>query len=228
MPNCCITLISYKEKLNENETKSFSKAISVFKNRPIKIILPNNINDTEYKKFNVELVKLDPCNFSNIKAYSKMLCQKWFYELFKDYDYILIYQTDCWVFEDKLDYFMSLNYDYYGAPWPHWRNKVGNGGLSLRKVSKMIDITQNGNGNPRGKNEDMWFCLEHERDLNTPPLDIAVNFSLECGIDNYARQTKDIPMGLHGKFQNVVSLWDENGDKFRKKYRKKLPKNLDF
>ena len=217
--NCCIAIITYKERLGDNELKSFSKAFSIFKERPIKIILPDNINDDFYTQYNAELIKINPSNFVNVRAYSKMLCQAWFYKLFKGFDYILIYQTDCWVFEDRLDYFMSLNHDYYGAPWPNFNGKIGNGGLSLRKISKMIEITSKGNGNPYGKNEDMWFCLDHEKELDKPPLNVAANFSIELGIDKYAPLVNDIPMGLHGKYIELMELWDD-GTKFMEKYKK--------
>ena len=68
-------------------------------------------------------------------------------------------QTDCWVFQDNLEYFTSKGFDYIGAPWmvggfegePQnklW--KVGNGGFSLRKVktfsSILRQISCTGNG----------------------------------------------------------------------------------
>jgi len=39
-----------------------------------------------------------------------------FYDAFKAFDYILIYQLDAFVFRDELEYFCSLGYDYIGAP----------------------------------------------------------------------------------------------------------------
>jgi hypothetical protein len=55
----------------------------------------------------------------------------------------LIFQTDTLInpkYKDLIYEF--INYDYVGAPWII-NNQVGNGGLSLRKKSKMIDIIKN-------------------------------------------------------------------------------------
>jgi len=130
--------------------------------------------------------------------------------LFGKYDYILIYQTDCWVFEDNLDYFVELEYDWYGAPWyqPHigLTNVVGNGGFSLRKISKMIEITETHKNDRINENEDTWFCRTHGNEMNICPLDIACNFSLEVMTEQYKTLVKDHPMGLHGKF--LIEYWN--------------------
>ena len=55
----------------------------------------------------------------------------------------LIFQTDSLLLRSGIDEFLS--YDYVGAPWrkPKENQLVGNGGLSLRTVSKMIEICEN-------------------------------------------------------------------------------------
>lgn len=217
--NCCIIFITYKEVLENNDKKSFEQCLKVFKEkRDIKLLIPNNITTEFYDKFNVEYVKVNPEWLSSIKAYNYMCCNKEFYELFNHYDYILIYQTDCWVFEDRLDYFMELGYDYYGAPWPIYNDQVGNGGFSLRKVSKMIELTNKYTYN--GKlNEDGWFCLTHKNDLNICDLDNACNFSMEIISLKYFPKIKTYPMGLHSS--RVYQFWDEDGYKFLE-YKKKI------
>ena len=77
-----------------------------------------------------------------------------FYQRFRRFEYILIYQLDAFVFSDRLEEFCRLGYDYIGAPWPlgdgnkhneelvvegnHFLT-VGNGGFSLRRVQACID-----------------------------------------------------------------------------------------
>jgi hypothetical protein len=78
------------------------------------------------------------------------------YEPFSMYEYILIHHSDAYVFSDQLDYWCNQGYDYIGAPWfkksfirsPEKFSErdylflgVGNGGLSLRKVSSFLKIT---------------------------------------------------------------------------------------
>lgn len=85
--------------------------------------------------------------FASISAYSKLLFSTAFYEAFHDFDYILIYQLDCLVFSPDLARFCEMGYDYLGAPL--FRDKadptkgfsrVGNGGLSLRRVDSFLQV----------------------------------------------------------------------------------------
>lgn len=94
-----------------------------------------------------ERCDFDPHFFTHTDAYSKLLLSPQFYEKFSDYEYILIYQLDCLVFSDQLAEWCRAGYDYIGAPL--FRNKdepqkgfsrVGNGGLSLRKVESFLKV----------------------------------------------------------------------------------------
>ena len=122
--------------------------------------------------------------------------------MFAKYEYILIYQTDCWVYEDRLDEFMDKGYDYYGAPWKleglTWsKNSVGNGGFSLRKVSAMRRVCINNEYN-FDKGEDLWFCILHKDEINICDLETACNFSIEMLTDEFKKKIATFPMGLHG------------------------------
>ncbi|MBI3316631.1 MAG: hypothetical protein HYZ85_01325 [Candidatus Omnitrophica bacterium] len=91
--------------------------------------------------------------FKSLDSYSHLLLSKKFYQRFARYDYILIYQLDSLVFSDQLMEWCVRGYDYIGAPWlkefgfPWTQGKdlVGNGGFSLRKVDKFIEILENYN-----------------------------------------------------------------------------------
>ena len=86
--------------------------------------------------------------FADISGYTKLLLAKQFYQAFADYEYILIYQPDCLVFSDDLEYWCAKGWDYVGAPWfrDHENDPtgglwaVGNGGLSLRNVSSALAV----------------------------------------------------------------------------------------
>ncbi len=85
-------------------------------------------------------------HFASVSAYSKLLLSPAFYEAFADFDYILIYQTDCLVFSPDLVRFCQMGYDYLGAPLfeknslPPRLSRVGNGGLSLRRVQAFLNV----------------------------------------------------------------------------------------
>lgn len=213
---CCVVIVVYKEQLNSREEKSFKRGLQIFGGkRDIFLLAPNKLSTSYYEKFHgiTKIIKVNNSWFTSIAAYNRTLCSKEFYGLFKDYDYILIYQTDCWVFEDKLDEFMKLGYDWYGAPWPHLNNRVGNGGFSLRSVPKMLELTgKYGYGNEplRYKNEDTWFCLKHAKDMKICPFDVACQFALENYNSSYKKFFESCPMGLHGKY--TMDLWVEEKD----------------
>jgi len=86
--------------------------------------------------------------FMGIDGYNRLLKSRGFYERFSDHDYILISQLDCLIFSSDLNQWMAKGYDYLAAPWfkgfakDHrpglWR--VGNGGLSLRRVDSYLRI----------------------------------------------------------------------------------------
>ena len=112
----------------------------------------------------------DKSYFSSIVGYNKLMLAEEFYLAFSDYQYILIDQLDVFIFKDELEQWCLKGYDYIGAPWiqnkigrlPVVRHffksiaygkrligkkskyfrygKVGNGGLSLRKVQSHINV----------------------------------------------------------------------------------------
>jgi hypothetical protein len=94
--------------------------------------------------------RFSPSFFKNIQGYNRLLMSKDFYQRFEKFDYMLIYQLDAYVFEDKLEEWCSFGYDYVGAPIigafeeneyrPSMPVRVGNGGFSLRKIDKYISF----------------------------------------------------------------------------------------
>ncbi len=87
---------------------------------------------------NIKLIKLNYKDI-DIDLYSKMLMSQDFWKLFYGTK-ILIWQEDSCIFQSNINDF--IKWDYIGAPWPRNDNSygVGNGGLSLRTKSIMIDI----------------------------------------------------------------------------------------
>jgi hypothetical protein len=65
------------------------------------------------------------------------------YERYQEYEYILFYEPDAFVFSDDLLSWCATGFDYIGAPWFKGFGAiatkeligVGNGGFSLRKVA---------------------------------------------------------------------------------------------
>jgi hypothetical protein len=128
----------------------------------------------------------------SIDEYSKFMMSKDFLNKIPT-EVFLIFQTDsmiCANFKDNI--YKFIQYDYVGAPWtwkhPPWRSPqdpptdtdpVGNGGLSLRRKSKMLEILDKcpiTNGEP----EDTYFALPcKEVKINKPTSELAKEFSME-------------------------------------------------
>lgn len=115
----------------------------------------NNLKDWMKKELNLTcnqdyyIKQIEGNYFESKYTYSKLLLSDWFYKdwLVLGYEYTYIYQTDCYLFSDKLQYFVELGYDYIGAPilatnsdWGITGGYVGNGGFSLRNNRKFMDI----------------------------------------------------------------------------------------
>lgn len=146
----------YKEHLSKHEISSLRQCTEVLHRYDIYLVCPEGLSLDEYisctnKPLNA--IRFNRTFFEGISGYNHLMKEYNFYKSFENYNYILIYQLDAWIFRDELEYWCGKNYDYIGAPWFYNFNgheqgglwDVGNGGLSLRKVKKFMYITQNRN-----------------------------------------------------------------------------------
>jgi hypothetical protein len=90
---------------------------------------------------------------------SVFLTNLWVYEtLLAPAEWLLVFQTDsmlCGNTEQSLNDW--LEYDWVGAPWSLRDKGGGNGGLSLRKVSSIIEILKHQVRLPKSDPEDVWL-----------------------------------------------------------------------
>ena len=124
---------------------------------PVVNMLVDNLNGTTYSDF-----------FKNAKFYDNIPTETF-----------LIFQTDSMILsKNKLLINDFLDYDYVGAPW-NCNNRVGNGGLSLRKKSKMLEIIHK-KGYALGY-EDIYFTHDISiiSDYKIPDYKKAMEFSIE-------------------------------------------------
>lgn len=110
----------YKTDLNEYEKIALSQCFSVLKNYSIVFVKPESLDirilEKEYgNRFCIE--NFPDEYFADIKAYNRLMLSSDFYKRFLDVKYILIYQTDAYVFSDSLKEWCEKGYDYIGAPW---------------------------------------------------------------------------------------------------------------
>lgn len=141
---------------------------------------------------NVETVNIDIDNLTNIE-HSEYMETIDFWGKVKGRK-ALIFQTDSLLLRSGIDEF--LDYDYIGAPWrkPKEGQWVGNGGLSLRTVSKMIEICKN---NPVTEQiwEDIYF-MKHMKGIGVADIETAMRFSVE---DVFSPN----PLGVHNPIRHI-------------------------
>lgn len=197
--------------------------------------------------------RFDQAFFSDIKGYNRLMLSADFYKSFDAYKYILICQLDAYIFRDELYEWCQKGYDYIGAPWikrniynfpilsqaiklyvtlQHMSGlltqfdrygKIGNGGLSLRKVQSHINQIEN---NPEVTkiyseiknrehlhNEDTYWAMI-PKDFIYPSEEEAMLFSY----DKYPELSFKLtggktPFGCHGWTKHgCKKFWCKNGD----------------
>jgi hypothetical protein len=103
------------------------------------LVMPETL---DFQRNGYRKVNFAPALFDGLTGYNRLMLSKEFYARFEEYEFILIYQLDAIILSSDIERFLDMDVDYLGAPWieyhangaPYFTN-VGNGGLSLRRVS---------------------------------------------------------------------------------------------
>ena len=132
--------------------------------------------DLAFGRSRITLMDIGMPNLDEPHAYSRFMTDRNFLESIPTEIY-LIFQTDSMINPSNKDLVHEfMQYDYVGAPWS--TGLVGNGGFSLRRRSKMLEIVESlpyTTGN-----EDMYFALNAKlKGLDVPPTETALRFSIE-------------------------------------------------
>jgi len=156
----------------------------------------------EEHKHRIQIHNTNVDNYS-IYQYSELLMSKEFYEKIPT-EIFLIFQLDSLISAIYNDYIYDfLQYDYTGAPW-YFDKRVGNGGLSLRHKSAMVNIIET--CHKISCIEDLFFAHYAE---NKPSFDDAKKFSVEtvfseksfgmhkCWNDNHISDEELIKISQH-------------------------------
>lgn len=140
-----------------------------------------------HEKHRIHYKNLDVDNL-NIHSYSGLFYDPAFYDKIPT-EMFLVFQTDTLISHQyKNVVYDFMKYDYVGAPWrsSFYRGYVGNGGLSLRRKSKMLEILGahdfsdflDDQGN--FIEEDLFFCFFNRRvPMSRPSFEEAKRFSME-------------------------------------------------
>lgn len=183
---------------------------------------------------------------NGIEGYNRMMLSREFYALFDACEYILICQLDAWIFRDELHAWCMRGYDYIAAPWPkrpiynfapikaylrvrryygqhtsHFLrqdmfDKIGNGGLSLRRIDSFKracntyreEIRFFNDQSHHFYNEDVFWAIIPE-DFTYPTVREAVAFSFDVN-PNYCYHINGnrLPFGCHGlNYSRTLKFW---------------------
>jgi hypothetical protein len=149
--NVAVVLVVYQKDLCPYEEISLRQCLKVFNNRTVYIVKPASLDLSSFNFIDhkIEFKSFPDHFFRNTGTYSRMLLSAPFYKEFSSHKYILICQTDAFVFNDDLDKWCNTGYDYMGAPWfegfTHKEGEgkfvgVGNGGFSLRNIAAHLKV----------------------------------------------------------------------------------------
>lgn len=144
MKKVVVVIPVHKSDPTQNELASLRQCYKVLGRYPIRIVAPEGLDMKNYKEATpqCEVVFIAPEWLSSIRQYNKLKISRYFYELFRDYEYLLTYELDAWVFRNELDYWCDKGYDYIGAPWFEGYTNIqseklmpgANSGFSLRNI----------------------------------------------------------------------------------------------
>lgn len=251
-----IVIPYYHINLTKLEQIAFLQCKKILGNYPIIILIPDYLEADHLTDKMITLERVPKEWMESVSAYNGMMMNIDFYNRFKRYRYILIYQLDAFVFCDKLQEMCDLGYDYIGAPWLHglfyylnaekciWH--VGNGGFSLRKVDSFIRFLEGKQDIDISMQEDFFYAVMGSDEFKIAPLDIALQFAFESEVKECFKQNKErLPFGCHawGKYDfsfwrpyieeqgypvNEIECYTQNKDEERRNHYFNLRKNFTF
>lgn len=188
-----IIIPTHRPNLTEDDKISLAHLKKYLRKYDTFFVIPKSISSKEFESLGYKVKRVDHSFFGSIRRYSNLLLTKKFYETFKDYDFMLIYQLDALVFSNKIEKWVNCGYDYIAAPWfrpvvgylSHKKGSPpsgGNGGFCLRNIQKSIKIldTVNKSATRTSRNlflRKLWFLQaflqgkSHKIWLNAPVLD---------------------------------------------------------
>lgn len=183
--------------LSDEDKKSLDRLVSVLGEFAVTVACPEGMDVAEvevrYPSFGFE--RFDSKLFAGQRVFNELLLSRDFYERFLEWDYILIHQSDSFVFRNELQQWCDKGYDYIGSPWlfESWHRSYiylelsGLKSAYLRKMKGIDDYNI-----ARGKVGDGGFSLRKTRahyDFLNKHADIVDHYK---SMSKYARYNEDV------------------------------------
>lgn len=236
MPDSIVVVTPiYKADLSEAEKMAIAQGRMVLGRYQRVLVCPKQLDVSNYLAIDsdLQIERFDDAHFQNIKAYNQLMMSPQFYHRFlKKHQYMLVYQTDAWVFRDELSDWCSKGYAYIGAPWvtvpPSNKKtlfnlsklllgKVGNGGFCIRniKIHYYSALIFRPIAYLFPKNEDFFWCYFVKK-LNpfytVPQAEEALHFAFEMLPSQcFEKINHQLPFGCHAWEKYEPEFWKEKG-----------------
>ncbi len=152
-----IVIPVYKKNPDAEEELSLLQCLKVLHPYPVVFVCAHSLDTSYYRAFceknarsKFSFITFDDYYFQSIAGYCRLLLSAKFFSKLRQFDYMLLYQLDAWVFRDELMEWCGRNFDYIGAPWFIGQDKStpesglmeysGNGGFSLRNINAALKV----------------------------------------------------------------------------------------
>jgi hypothetical protein len=220
----------YKASLSVAEQRSVLQGRNVLAAYVRVLVCPKHLDVSAYLAIDADLQieRFDDVHFQSIASYNQLMMNPSFYARFRAFTFMLIYQTDAWVFRDELLSWCQKGYDYIGAPWVELPpvskkpiinlsalllGKVGNGGFCIRNIKKHYysALIFRPLSFVFSKNEDFFWCYFMPK-LNPfyriPSATEALPFSFELAPSHcFEQNNQQLPFGCHAWEKYEPEFW---------------------
>jgi hypothetical protein len=205
--SCAVLIPVYRDKLPHSEECQLLMSLKNLYGFPVYYFGPEDMDASWYlaqSSISSHFIPFNREYFKSPRTYSKLLLDIKFYDHISSFDFHLICQTDAVVLKPSVSEFLEYNFDYWGAPWPRgWSIEtffqygkerynmrlcafVGNGGISLRRTSAIVDLmneysAQLYSWREAGNPEDLFFSLfgQISKSFKLPNIKQAATFAIE-------------------------------------------------
>lgn len=230
MKQAIVAIPVYRTELSATEQASWTQLWRVLGSHDLCLLAPATlVIDGSVLDVGCRIERFADRFFKSNNSYSELMLSSDLYERFDDYEYMLVYQLDAFVFSDRLAEFCAMGYDYIGAPLHHrsgyWKDigcSVGNGGFSLRNIRSTLHVLDRKEEifrqMPSAWEENyflLWedlffsFCATlPELDFHVPDFMTALDFAVGTDIGRaYEKIPSWLPFGCHGWDRIDYRFW---------------------
>lgn len=146
-----VLLFAHRAILEWHEEIALQQCFKVLRNHTIRLVCPDGMDVGQFRTVEptLEIDYISPKWLNSLRSYNRLKILPFLYERYSDFEFILTYELDAFVFKDELEYWCEQEWDYVGGPWFEGHVEAvadsrpisgGNSGFSLRRTSTMLRV----------------------------------------------------------------------------------------